>query len=180
MKIRIDHLTDSLKHFEFIEPYITFPVLDEISSSGLCEFCSPVTVNISAVKEIDHYRISGVAKVCVKLDCSRCLTVFDYFIESVFTFIFREESNSIREDEDELELEEKDLVSACFSGEEIDLVYEIGEQIALSIPLKPLCSEGCKGLCACCGMDLNHSSCNCPVETVNLRFSALKDFKVRS
>jgi uncharacterized protein len=82
-------------------------------------------------------------------------------------------------DEEEVELAEQDLVSAVFSGDEIDLLPEIGEQVALAVPLKPLCSEQCKGLCPLCGADLNTAECGCSREPVNLKFAALKDFKVQ-
>jgi uncharacterized protein len=71
-----------------------------------------------------------------------------------------------------------DLLSSSYSGDEIDLTHEIEEQIAMEIPLKPLCNEECKGLCHECGADLNTSTCSCSKEPVSLTFSALKNFKV--
>jgi uncharacterized protein len=65
-----------------------------------------------------------------------------------------------------------------YSGDEIDLSHEIEEQVAMEIPMKPLCSEGCKGLCPACGADLNKETCGCPDDHGNLAFSALKNFKV--
>ena len=81
-------------------------------------------------------------------------------------------------EEEEIELSEQDLVSATYSGDEIDLTHELEEQVAMEIPLKPLCGEGCKGLCPVCGTDLNQAACSCQREQINLKFSALKDFKV--
>jgi uncharacterized protein len=71
-----------------------------------------------------------------------------------------------------------DLIASTYSGDEIDLAHEIEEQVAMEIPLKPLCDEGCKGLCPTCGTDLNTSCCSCSREPVNLKFSALKDYKI--
>ena len=43
--------------------------------------------------------------------------------------------------------------------------FEIGdlvrEAVILALPLKPLCSGDCKGLCPVCGADLNRSQCDC-------------------
>ena len=64
-------------------------------------------------------------------------------------------------------------------GDEIDLTHDLEEQVAMSLPLKPLCAEQCKGLCAECGADLNMSSCACSEKAFNFKFSALKDFKVK-
>ena len=34
-------------------------------------------------------------------------------------------------------------------------------ETTLALPMKPLCSEGCKGLCPQCGTNLNAASCDC-------------------
>lgn len=58
-------------------------------------------------------------------------------------------------------------------------LYElINELVILSIPMKNLCSEECLGLCPVCGIDLNKGKCDCELESGDLRFSVLKDFKI--
>ncbi len=180
MKIRLEQIAETPRLFEFSETFETFPVLKEISGTGICSFCSPVSVSLSAVKEMDDYRVSGRVRVQLRLCCSRCLDNFEYGIDSAFTIFLREGSKSVQEDGDEVELAEQDLISSSFSGDEIDLLPEIGEQIVLSVPIKPLCSEGCSGLCPSCGSNLNMESCDCRTESASLKFSALKDFKVHS
>jgi len=34
-----------------------------------------------------------------------------------------------------------------------------GDAVLLAVPLRPLCREGCLGLCAACGADLNTGAC---------------------
>jgi uncharacterized protein len=41
----------------------------------------------------------------------------------------------------------------------LDLGPFIHDKAILSIPLKPLCSEKCKGLCTICGVNLNETTC---------------------
>ena len=43
----------------------------------------------------------------------------------------------------------------------IDLDPDIREEIILSYPINPLCSDDCKGLCPRCGHNLNEGGCNC-------------------
>ncbi|MDD2679283.1 MAG: DUF177 domain-containing protein [Candidatus Omnitrophica bacterium] len=43
----------------------------------------------------------------------------------------------------------------------IDLDPDIREEIILSYPINPLCSDACKGLCPRCGCNLNEGGCNC-------------------
>lgn len=179
MKVRTEHIKETVRQFVFREAADSFPVLASMAQAGECRFNGPVCVELSAGREMDHYRVEGALSVPVSLTCSRCLADFDRDVSSQFTIFFREETGSGMDDEDEVELDERDLVSATFEGDEIDLLPEIGEQVALSIPLKPLCGENCKGLCPSCGADLNTTVCGCGQEEKFSKFSALKDFKVR-
>lgn len=179
MRVRIEHIKETAREYSFREPAAAFAVLHDMEAAGECRFTGPVQVEVKAGRELDHYRVDGVVMVPVQMDCSRCLSSFDKQITSQFSIFFRE-GDASHQEEQEVELEERDLVSTCFSGDEIDLMPEIAEQVALEIPVKPLCSELCKGLCPSCGADLNQTDCGCAIETKPSKFAALKDFKVRS
>ena len=43
----------------------------------------------------------------------------------------------------------------------LDVSSDVREDLLLEIPGFPLCHEGCKGLCAQCGQDLNAGCCGC-------------------
>ena len=47
------------------------------------------------------------------------------------------------------------------------------EALTLDLPLAPLCTEDCRGLCPTCGADLNMGDCDCPPVTSDLRWAAL-------
>lgn len=178
MKIRIDHI--KLKPYELHvdEPVSTFPVLVRMQADGECVFEGPVTADITVEREFDHLKALGRIHVPISLTCGRCLVSYKSAVDSEFRIIFRKESTRHVAVEDETELSDEDLIATTYDGDEIDLAHEIEEQIAMDIPLKPLCGEGCKGLCSTCGADLNTASCSCSQEQVNIKFSALKDFKV--
>ena len=180
MKVRTEHIKEAVRQFVFREPADSFPVLAAMAQAGECRFNGPVSVELNAGREMDHYRVEGTLSAPVSLVCSRCLADFERVVSSQFTIFFREGTGLGGDDEDEVELDERDLISAVFEGDEIDLLPEIGEQVALTIPLKPLCSETCKGLCPFCGVDLNVTVCGCGQEQAYSKFSALKNFKVRS
>jgi uncharacterized protein len=55
----------------------------------------------------------------------------------------------------------------------IDLEPLAREALTLDLPLAPLCSADCRGLCATCGADLNLGDCGCPPATGDLRWAAL-------
>ncbi|BCS53929.1 DUF177 domain-containing protein [Geobacter sp. SVR] len=178
MKIVVDHIKEKplvLKNEDDIQ---AFPVLDRLQSDGDCTFTGPVRSDITVSREYDHIRIAGRVSAPIRLTCSRCLEAYDSAVDSNFSIFFRKGTPEEVPVEDEVELNEQDLISGTYSGDEIDLTHEIEEQVAMEIPLKPLCSENCKGLCSTCGTDLNRGSCTCSREQINFKFSALKDFKV--
>ena len=54
------------------------------------------------------------------------------------------------------------------------------EQISLEVPIKPLCSKDCKGLCPKCGTDLNESKCDCAARPrIDPRLAGLKEFRAK-
>jgi uncharacterized protein len=59
----------------------------------------------------------------------------------------------------------------------IDLHDDVRQTVLLSIPLKVLCSEDCKGLCPHCGANWNLGSCNCEENAVDPRWEQLAKLK---
>ena len=55
----------------------------------------------------------------------------------------------------------------------------IKEQMLLVLPIKQLCKDDCKGLCAECGQDKNTGSCECKHEHVDPRLAKLSELKER-
>lgn len=178
MKIKIDHIKHTAYELHVEKPIDFFPVLARMQSDGECAFSGPVTADITVEREFDHLKAVGRVHVPTELTCGRCLATYASAVDSAFRIIFRKETARHTEVEDETELCDDDLIASTYSGDEIDLAHEIEEQVAMEIPLKPLCDEECKGLCPVCGADLNTGSCSCSREPVNLKFSALKDFKI--
>ena len=177
MKIRVDDLKNKAVELSSEEPLTLYSTLMELQEAGECSFQAPLRIHLTVAREYDHIRISGRVETSLRLDCSRCLAEFPVYIDSPFT-IFYMRDDGLDQDED-VELEENDLISATYEGDEIDFTKEITEQVILAIPFKPLCSEDCKGLCANCGAELNIAECACSQDNLNLKFNALKNVKVK-
>lgn len=58
------------------------------------------------------------------------------------------------------------------AGDVVDLEPLARDALLLELPLAPLCSDACRGLCPRCGADLNAGDCGCPA-AVDPRWSAL-------
>lgn len=57
----------------------------------------------------------------------------------------------------------------------LDLDELVYTEIIISLPMKHLCQENCKGLCTVCGKNLNENTCECETKTVDPRLQALAD-----
>ena len=178
MKLVVDHIKDTPIEMHIDEPVETFPLLAGMQDDKNSCITGKIQGDVTVTREYDNIRVTGRITAPLALSCSRCLADFTSFVDTSFTIFFRKENAIATSAEEELELGEMDLFSSAYSGDEIDLTHEIEEQIAMEIPLKPLCRDDCMGLCHGCGTDLNTSSCSCGKEPASLTFSALKDFKV--
>ncbi|HUQ64067.1 MAG TPA: DUF177 domain-containing protein [Acidimicrobiales bacterium] len=62
-------------------------------------------------------------------------------------------------------------------NEHIDLEPLAREALLIELPLAPLCSLDCRGLCPTCGADLNTGACDCPEPQGDPRWQALDVLK---
>lgn len=74
----------------------------------------------------------------------------------------------------DIECSDEDAVTLYLKGLEIDVDEILREQAYLAFPLKTLCSEDCKGICAGCGVVLNSAACRCPADGGRSAFALLK------
>jgi uncharacterized protein len=178
MKIRVEQIQDKALTLRIDEPFGAFPLLSALQDEHGCSFKGNVTGAITVMREFDHLRVTGTVGITAGLVCSRCLAAYDMPLESDFTIFFSKAASQQEVmEEDEVELDEQALVSATYTGDEIDLAHELEAQIAMEVPYKPLCSDACKGLCPSCGTDLNMRDCTCIPDKAESKFSALKTFK---
>jgi uncharacterized protein len=111
--------------------------------------------------------------------CARCLGTAPVVVdEPELSLTFMPPSDKSPAEREELN--EEDLDTFVHDGVRIDLEPVIREQLVLAIPITPLCSEDCKGICGGCGVDLNQASCACkeassPATTWAAALSRLKE-----
>ena len=134
---------------------------------------APVHLVMDVHKDADAYRVTGRLETRLRLECGRCLEPFEIPVDSPFELRYVPEPAAGAEGE-EREVDEDDLTTAFYKEDAIDLGELMREQFVLALPMKPLCSEACKGLCAQCGTNLNKASCDCAPEWTDPRLAALK------
>jgi len=99
----------------------------------------------------------------LQTECVRCLTDFQQELKIDFTELYAFSPNSITDSE-----------LLVPENAQINLRPLVREYMLLDVPINPLCSQDCKGLCSICGQNLNESTCHHEVEAVDPRLSVLK------
>jgi uncharacterized protein len=148
---------------------------ENLAGTASCDFLPDRIDVASTVRRIrENVFIEGTVAATGEMPCCRCLETAHLQLRSAFKYTF---APSPAQPEEDAELKAEDLDFAYYEGEIIDLDAVILEQILLQIPIKPLCTELCRGLCPRCGINLNTASCNCQTEAVDERFAVLKKIK---
>jgi len=161
MKIRIPDIPDE---------GLTLDIEESIDTNSVL---SPVSARLRTEKAGAEIMVKGDLRAEIKLICSRCLKEYNGKLTVSVDVVY----HPVDELKDEAHLNEvksEELDLDFYSGEEIDLLDLVKEQVELNIPMKPLCDDACKGICPKCGTDLNIRSCTCSVKDIDPRFESLK------
>ena len=140
--------------------------------TGEYRVAEPVHLGFDIYKDKSQFRVVGRVTTTLELPCSRCVEPFQLPIDSTFDLRYHPQSDNLGEGE--REVGEDDFSTAYYANDEIDLEQLMREQFELALPMKPLCREDCKGLCAVCGINLNRDTCSCAREWEDPRLAALK------
>lgn len=113
--------------------------------------------HVTFIKTRQGVLVEGKAAAEVELVCSRCLKPFVQKIEVSFADEFRPRVDILTG----IPLDISGVEEALLITPRHMLILDelIREKILLAIPMKPLCSPDCKGLCPVCGHDLNEGPC---------------------
>lgn len=180
MRIRVDDIGDVGLSLAFEEKPKNFPILSEMEKEGDGEFLAPIKVRLKVIRVSDMIEVEGNVETRVRLSCSRCLQDFETPLENRFALTYTRELPDVADAPEEgAELNADEMGLVPFRGDEINLQETIQEQVVIAFPLRPLCSQDCKGLCPQCGADLNAGTCGCRRNSFSMKFAALKDFQVK-
>lgn len=116
-------------------------------------------VRLESVHEGILVTVSGDA--VADTECSRCLEPMQEEIEIELQDLFHYQPK----EEDDFAIEQ----------DRVDLEQALIDAVVPNLPIKPLCSEDCPGLCADCGEKLDVGVHN-HEKPIDPRFDALKDF----
>jgi len=118
----------------------------------------------------DQLIVSVTSKFKVKFECDRCGTEFKSTLRSDYKMIYL--MNEAPEETDSINV---NYLSR--DADKIDIKSDVREFALLSIPMKKLCKDDCKGLCFKCGKDLNKEQCTCNNDEIDPRWKPLMNLK---
>ncbi len=134
------------------------------------ECVSPVKGKIDLTNAGTLLIIRGTVTTDVRVPCGRCLNdvvlPVETEIDEQFDLVPLGDSIfAVPEEED------KDF--GLINNNVLDLGELIRQNLLVAIPISPLCTQECKGLCPTCGQNLNTEQCACPEEAPESPFQVL-------
>ncbi len=158
MKVKISNLSIGEHLFDFEE---------RIEDLNLGEpFFGNVKTNIRLNKLHDQIITYVSSEINALFECDRCTTKFERLIQSEYEMIYL--MNEEPEDTEDI-----NITYINKDTDKIDFDNDVREFAILSIPMKKLCKEDCKGLCSRCGADLNFEQCSCAKDDIDPRWEKL-------
>lgn len=105
---------------------------------------APVELSVQLEAVTEGVLVTGTVTAPVSGECARCLEPVATSVETSFQELYAYEPAFSEDDEDGLVLD----------GDLLDLEPVFRDAVVLALPLSPLCTDDCPGLCAECGVRL--------------------------
>lgn len=167
-------LFDSHKQCDFIE--IESNARELNFEEKELSFDVPIIVKVKFNRGGDVIRLHCDVCARVILECVRCIEEFRQDIEGDFSLVARRlrKGESLHDYSDyDSDKDGTRLIFIESDSNVIDIGDFVRDTILLAIPMKPLCSETCRGLCSVCGNNLNYCECECTRDRFDHRFEEL-------
>jgi len=172
---------------------ISRPFADFFESDEKVKAVGDMEAKLQITASHDEYFVSGLVTGRMNVKCGRCLKEYEELLQAeiyapfVSKDAWHEAETGKRAREEHDPTHEGGEGSGMGADDDSDVYYYeetglelytlIRDQLLLSMPLKQVCSEECKGLCQKCGIDLNVKSCDCPEKDADSRFAVLEQLK---
>ena len=114
---------------------------------------------------VDGIHVSGTVRGTAAVECRRCLKDLEVPLEVDLDEVFLYPGETSDDD------------VYAVTGEEIDLEPAVRDAVMLALPLNPLCTQECRGLCSTCGADLNETNCGHSQDPVDIRWTGLEQLR---
>jgi uncharacterized protein len=183
-KLSVDRMTEAPEHHDFEASPEWWTAREPEDRDEFCRVETPFKVGCDVARVREDILLEGEVEGRMTLECSRCAKRYSHALRDSFQMVLSPAKDRESVDpEGERGLAEnglclgEDLETGLFRGPVIGLDDLIGEVIALAMPLQPLCSSDCPGICPHCGVDLAETQCDCVDEKIDSPFAVLAKLK---
>lgn len=158
---------------------LTLPIAAEVDLGSFegdsISLLEPLQGEIQCRNEGRLIVVWGTLKTKVEVRCSRCLepVAIPLTVDYREAFFREGEWDLVKNIARNLGFADDDEVHP-FKGDAIDLSQSLAATVVLSLPMKVLCRDDCRGLCPTCGANLNQGNCNCNREEIDPRLATLR------
>ncbi len=129
---------------------------------------APVHLRLRLESVMEGVLVSGDAEVPVAGTCARCLEPFEDTLELSVQELYAYAGSTTEATSEEDEVRRID-------GDFLDLEPLLRDTVVLNLPLAPVCTEDCAGLCVDCGERLDDLPADHTHEVVDARWAALTE-----
>jgi uncharacterized protein len=139
-------------------------------------FIHPINGVVKLFRQNTQVYVTAQLKTEIEIECGKCLEKFEATLNASFEVQYR-----ITSDPEKVDWLDEDLGVRYYTGEHINIAEDVYQALVVEIPLWPICSEDCRGLCPQCGHNLNLGDCNCqPLEPKSPQFAVLQELLERA
>lgn len=135
---------------------------------------SPAKARLFLQSSGDLVTARGEYEAQLSVGCSRCLAPYAVDLAGDLDLAFRLQPG---EQPDEVRLDGDDVEIIFYRDGEIDLVSALRDEISLALPMAPLCTDDCPGLCPVCGRPQKAGGVCCRGESMDPRWAKLAKLK---
>jgi uncharacterized protein len=121
-----------------------------------------VELDIRLEAVMEGVLVTGAARTPLRGECARCLESVTSHAEVSFQELFFYSAEDAAEDD------------SLLNGDLLDLEPTFRDAVVLTLPLSPVCSEDCTGLCVECGIRLADTEPGHKHEVVDARWAKLQ------
>ena len=149
-----------------------------------CRVTEPLRAQLTLLPMQGGCLVRGTLTGAVVQRCDRCAedapTTIAHSIETFESLHGPEDLLSEDEEDETVDTDPSDHIRVEKGVPMLDLASLCWEEFMLALPLRPLCSVQCKGLCSQCGANLNAAPCGCAEEKGDPRLAVLRNLKVKT
>jgi uncharacterized protein len=173
LKLNVNEIEEQPKELVYDEA--TESLNARLVHGEVCDF----EFHAAATVQLDYYRAGeelffhGRIAATAIGHCARCLEEYSCPLAAEFSTVLvpkRLLPTREADADDALDL-------GYYEGEEVDLSPLVQERIILSLPMRPLCAETCRGLCPHCGVNRNVEACACSTRGTDPRLAVLHSLR---